>query len=115
MSWKLNEFWKAKEYLDKKIKTDLYYLEHIEDWSEQENAKEQLKKATNATMLQEWIEKYLDKEKINKLRVYLRVEKSRANKELKNITITQEAHNKLADFAKRYNVTLSEAILKLCS
>ena len=113
--WKLDEFWEAKVYLEKKIKAGNGYLEHIENWEEEERAKEELfKKVQNVTMLQEWINKYLTQDQIKKLRVYLRVTKSRKNKEQKNITITPEAHYKLSEYAKRNNVTLSEAINKLC-
>ncbi len=114
-AWKLDEFWEATVYLERQIKKDNGYLEHIENWEDEEEAKKELfKKVQNVTMLQEWINKYLTDEKIKKLRVYLRVQKSRAKKEQKNITITPEAHYKLSEYAKRYNVTLSEAINKLC-
>ena len=109
--WHLGDkdFWVAKNYLSKKI-NEFAYLEHL-DIDTKFKAKEELNEnITNAKKLQEWIDKYLEKEQINKLRVKLRVEKSRAKKDLQNITIDGEVRARLASYANRYYVTLSEAI-----
>ena len=63
--------------------------------------------------LKNWIEKYLDEIQIKRLRTKIRVERTRWKKDLKQITIDSYAHHRLAEYAKRYNVTLTGAIEKL--
>jgi len=109
--WHLGDkdFWVAKNYLNKKI-NEFAYLEHL-DIDTKFKAKDEFKENTaNAKKLQEWIDKYLKKEQIDKLRVKLRVEKSRSKKDLQNITIDGEVRARLAKYADSYNVTLSAAI-----
>jgi len=108
--WKLkkDDFLKAKKYLNKKIE-EFAYLEHL-NYDTKYKAKDELRKVDNATMLQEWIEKYLEKEQIQKLRTSLRVEKSRSGKHLQTITLNADTRARLANYAKRNNVTLSNAI-----
>jgi len=112
--WELKseDFWTAKRYLERKLEgfKGMVYLEHL-GYDGRQKAIEELKENThNATMLQEWIEKYLEKEQIQKLRTFLRVEKSRSGKDLQTITLKGDTRARLARFAKRNNVTLSEAI-----
>ena len=115
--WELKseDFWNAKNYISRKLEKKPYgvvtYLQHIEDWEQREKAiKEFTSNTRNARALQEWIEKYLTDEQIRKLRIFVRVERSRRGKRLQNITITEDVREKLANFANRYNVTLSEAV-----
>lgn len=106
--WKLKseDFWMAKRYLERRLSSSTY-LEHL---SLDKAIQDFRESARNATMLQEWIEKYLQKEQIEKLRVFLRVEKSRRKKSLQTITIESATRARLADYANSHNVTLSEAI-----
>ena len=116
--WELKseDFWNAKRYITRQLDKDAYYLEL--DFAIKKQAIDEFKSNTrNAKMLQEWIEKYLTDEQIRKLRTYLRVEKSRSGRRLQTITIEEDVRERLAEFAKSYNVTLSEAIdmlLKKC-
>ncbi|WP_187648740.1 hypothetical protein [Nitrosophilus labii] len=109
--WKLKEedFGKAKKYLKRKVQEELTFLMHLE-YKVKYKAEKELQNIDNATMLQEWIEKYLEKEQIQKLRTFLRVEKSRSGKDLQTITLKGDTRARLANYAKRNNVTLSEAI-----
>ena len=116
--WELksDDFWNAKRYITRQIDKDAHYLDL--DFTTKEQVIDEFKSNTrNAKMLQEWIEKYLNDEQIRKLRTYLRVEKSRSGRRLQTITIEEDVRERLAEFAKSYNVTLSEAIdmlLKKC-
>lgn len=116
--WELKseDFWNAKRYIARQLDKDSHYLE--QEFAVREQAIDEFKNNTrNAKMLQEWIEKYLNDEQTRKLRTYLRVEKSRSGRRLQNITIDEDVRERLAEFAKSYNVTLSEAIdllLKKC-
>ena len=116
--WELKseDFWNAKRYIARQLDKDSHYLEL--EFAVREQAIDEFKNNTrNAKTLQEWIEKYLTDEQIRKLRTYLRVEKSRSGRRLQNITIDEDVRERLAEFAKSYNVTLSEAIdllLKKC-
>jgi len=111
--WKLSddELETVKSYIRKKYNYLLISSDY-DKWDEADDEWEKIKNNDNitVTMLQDWIEKYLTAEQINRLRVFLRVEKSRRGKLLKNITLTFEAHQKLKKFADSNNVTLSEAI-----
>ncbi len=117
--WELKseDFWNAKRYIARQLDKDSHYLDL--DFTTREQAIYEFKSSTrNAKTLQEWIEKYLTDEQIRKLRTYLRVEKSRSGRRLQNITIDEDVRERLAEFAKSYNVTLSEAIdmlLKKCN
>ena len=64
-------------------------------------------------LLKEWIKEYLDDIQIKRLRTKIRVEKSRWKKNLKQITIDDKVHFRLSEYAKSYNITLSEAIDRL--
>ncbi len=116
--WELksDDFWNAKRYITRQLDKDAHYLDL--DFTTREQAIDEFKSSTrNAKMLQEWIEKYLNDEQTRKLRTYLRVEKSRSGRRLQTITIEEDVRKRLAEFAKSYNVTLSEAIdllLKKC-
>ena len=116
--WELKseDFWNAKRYIARQLDKDSHYLE--QEFAVREQAIDEFKNNTrNAKMLQEWIEKYLNDEQTRKLRTYLRVEKSRSGRRLQTITIDEDVRKRLAEFAKSYNVTLSEAIdllLKKC-
>ena len=111
--WKLSddELETVKLYIRKKYNYLLISSDY-DKWDEADDEWEKIKNNDNitVTMLQDWIEKYLTAEQINRLRVFLRVEKSRRGKLLKNITLTFAAHQKLKEFANSNNVTLSEAI-----
>jgi len=112
--WKIRpeELYVAKNYLRNKLQTDYSYLIDF-SFTEQEKAKSEFNAVNDVTLLQEWIERYLTKEQINKLRTKLRVERSRGDKALQNITIKYVTRKRLADFAKKHGLTLSEAIDKL--
>ena len=103
------EFWLAQLYLHRKFKSDLHYLEH----REAEKARNEFFAAKHPEALTAWIHQWLLPEQIKRLRTYLRVERSRSKKHRQNITIDGEVRARLADYAKRNNVTLSEAIAKL--
>ena len=64
-------------------------------------------------LLKEWIKKYLDEIQVKRLRTKIRVERSRWRKNLKQVTIDSSVHYRLSEYAKSYNITLSEAIEKL--
>jgi len=64
-------------------------------------------------LIKEWIEKYLDEIQVKRLRTKIRVERMRWRKNMKQLTIDDKVHFRLSEYAKRYNVTLSEAIEKL--
>ena len=109
--WELNsdDFWNTKRYITRQLDKDSHYLEL--EFAVKEQAIDEFKNNTrNARTLQEWIEKYLTDEQTRKLRTYLRVEKSRSRRRLQTITIEEDVRKRLAEFAKSYNVTLSEAI-----
>ena len=63
--------------------------------------------------LKKWIEKYLDEIQIKRLRTKIRVEKSRWRNNYKQLTIDDKTHFRLSEYAKSYNITLSQAIDKL--
>ena len=117
--WELKseDFWNAKRYITRQLDKDLRYLEL--DFAARNQAIDEFNNNTrNARMLQEWMEKYLTNDQIRKLRTFLRVEKSRSKRRLQTITIEEDVRKRLAEFAKSYSVTLSEAIdllLKKCS
>ena len=120
--WELqkDDIYIAFSYIFNKIKNNsLFELKDInfelEALKEFEPVKKELTidKDNFYLLLKNWIEKYLDDEQINKLRIKIRVEKSRRGKDKKQITLKGDTHYRLAEFAKRYNITLSEAIDKL--
>jgi len=92
---------------------------------EAERAFEDIVKAFNRTfdkdedkekfyrLLKKWIKEYLDEVQIKRLRTKIRVERTRWRKNLKQITIDEKVHYRLSEYAKSYNVTLSEAIEKM--
>ena len=63
--------------------------------------------------LKKWIEEYLDEIQVKRLRTKIRVERSRWRNDRKQLTIDEKTHFRLAEYAKSYNITLSEAIEKL--
>ncbi|HIP15285.1 MAG TPA: hypothetical protein EYG74_07335 [Sulfurimonas autotrophica] len=63
--------------------------------------------------LKKWIEKYLDDIQVKRLRTKIRVERSRWRNDRKQLTIDEKTHFRLSEYAKSYNITLSEAIEKL--
>ena len=60
-----------------------------------------------------WIDDYLDETQLKKLRVKLRVEKSRLNNERTQMTIDSIVYSKLFQYSKSNNLTLSKSIEKL--
>jgi len=101
--WQLKEddVIQAKQYLIRKIKLDTNYM--MLDYKE-------LFKIKDVTLLQEWINKNLDKKQIDNLRASLRVGKSRNKKQLMQITVQRDIGYKLSDFARCNNITISKAI-----
>ena len=63
--------------------------------------------------LKEWIEEYLDDIQVKRLRTKIRVERSRWKNDRKQLTIDDKTHFRLSEYAKSYNITLSQAIEKL--
>lgn len=111
-----NDYRTAVDYISRKLKNDIWFLEHHWDIELQEKGQREFyalaKKFAPDEMLQ-WIEKWLLPDQIKRLRTYLRVERSRSKKSQQNITIDSAVRSRLADYAKRNNVTLSGAIEKL--
>ncbi len=107
--WELKrkEFTVAKEYIARRLKESRSYLPRK---IRAKALKEFKEKVRGAKTLQRWIEKYLAMEQIKRLRIYLRVYQSRKGKKLQTITIEADARKKLADYSKKHNVTLSQAI-----
>ena len=97
------------------------FFEHREDGVEFQAEKdfEDVKKAYSQDkenffrQLKEWIEEYLDDIQVKRLRTKIRVERSRWRNNYKQLTIDDKTHFRLAEYAKSYNLTLSEAIEKL--
>ena len=110
--WELKGLHTAKKYIKNKIVTDIAYFFHLES-DKQEEAIKELELCDTAPKMQKWVEKYLLPDQIRNLRTYLRVEKSRSRRLLQNITLKAETRERLANYAKCYNITLSEAIDKL--
>ena len=110
--WKLVGLHNAKSYIERKINNDKSFFWHLE-YKTIDEAKKSFLECDTAQKLQDWIETYLQPDQIKKLRTYLRVEKSRSSKSLQNITLKADTRERLADYAKCYNLTLSEAIDKL--
>ena len=63
--------------------------------------------------LKQWIEEYLDDIQVKRLRTKIRVERSRWRNERKQLTIDDRTHYRLSEYAKCYDLTLSQAIEKL--
>ena len=97
------------------------FFDHREDGIhfQAEKAFEDVKKAYSQDkenffrQLKEWIEKYLDEIQIKRLRIKIRVEKSRWRNERKQMTIDDRTYYRLSEYAKCYDLTLSQAIEKL--
>ena len=120
--------WKLREddadiayvYIMRNLK-NYKFFEHREDGVEfqAEKAFEDVKKTYSQDkenffrQLKKWIEKYLDEIQVRRLRTKIRVEKSRWRNERKQMTIDDRTHYRLSEYAKSYNLTLSEAIEKL--
>lgn len=110
-----NDYRTAVDYIRRKFKTDLGYMEHW-GYQEQEQARRdffEIAKKYAPDDLAQWINDWLLPDQVKRLRTYLRVERSRSKKSQQNITIDADVRSRLADFAKRNNVTLSAAIEKL--
>jgi macrodomain Ter protein organizer (MatP/YcbG family) len=99
----------------------LYILRNIDDMFEHRDIEEKFAakeafrgvKSGDYEGLKGWIARHLDDLQIKRLRTALRVAKTRRKKYTRNITLDEDSHMRLAGFAKRYNVTLSEAIDRL--
>ena len=108
-----NEVRDAVDYLHRKLKNDPLYLEHLQPIDEKHAKRAFFEKKLHADTLRAWIDDWLLPSQIKRLRTYLRVKRSREAKATKNITIDADVYEKLADYAKSYGVTLSEAIARL--
>ena len=120
--------WELKEkdagiayiYIMRNLKNYKMY-DHREDKIkfEAEKAFEDVKRAFSEDkeyfyeLLKEWIKKYLDEIQVKRLRTKIRVERMRWRKNMKQLTIDDKVHFRLSEYAKSYNITLSEAIAKL--
>ena len=113
--WKIRdkEYWEAYRYIERKIKNDyLNFFDHM-DYETKTKALQEFESIAiteDLEKLQEWVETYMSKEQIERLKTKLKVERSRKKRELKNITLNADTERKLSMFANRYNVTLSEAV-----
>ena len=60
--------------------------------------------------LNEWIREYLSDEQLGKLRVAMRVEKSRNRHKRTQVTLDKEVHERLSAQAKALGLNLSQAV-----
>ena len=120
--WELREddAGKAYIYIMRNLK-NYKFFEHREDEIkfEAEKAFENIERLLFGNkedfyiQLKRWIEKYLDEIQLRRLRTKIRVERSRWRNNYKQLTIDDKTHFRLAEYAKSYNLTLSQAIDKL--
>lgn len=76
-------------------------------------ALQELSGASNAGVLQQWVDKWMTDRARNKMWASLRQKRYKNHNEVKMVTLSSEAFQLLSGYAKRHKVTLSGAIERL--
>jgi len=111
-------------YLSKKADERLFFYRYKGDENREKEAKKALNEifssAFNSDKMTKFCEEFLERSQYKKLMTALRqkrkirAEKEDSEKAPKQITIKSSTHSKLIEFSKRYNITIDEAINRLC-
>jgi len=107
-----SDYNRAIDYIERKLQDKSYWAHRPfdalhyarESWS---------RLNLNEKNVLNWIARHFDPIQTNKLRTALRVAKSRQKNPTASLSIDLPTHQRLAEYANRYGVTLSEAIDRL--